>query len=78
MYSLMRFSDSLIVEGCIVEATRNRIRAIVPGLDDAIQLRRKGTQWFSENGEPVSFEFLALDLPQEQTVARPMTARAAG
>jgi len=66
------------VEAFILKATKNRIRVVAAGFDDAIQLRRVGQQWFSETGEPVTFEFLAADSPGRTASAEnPMTSRAA-
>jgi len=78
MYSLIGFSNAVIAEALVLKITKNRIRVVVAGLDDAIQLRRVGQQWFSETGEPVTFEFLAADTPEWTAPAEnPMTSRAA-
>ena len=78
MYSLIGFSDAVVVEAFVFQAGKNRIRAVVAGLDDALELRRLGSQWFAETGELVSFEFLASDAPVRATLAAaPMTSRAA-
>ncbi len=79
MYSLIGFSNAVVVDAIVLKATKNRMRIVVPGLDDAIELRRNGPQWFSENGETVSFEFLASNAPEVRTaVAPPLTSGAAG
>lgn len=78
MYSLIGFSNSVVVEAVVIHATKRRIRAVVAGLDDAIELRRVGSQWYSENGEVVTFEFLASDAPEvTATASHPLVSRAA-
>lgn len=78
MYSLIGFSNAVMVEAFVFQTGKNRIRAVVAGLDDTLELRRLGSQWFSETGERVSFEFLASDTPQLTAYAAPgMTSRAA-
>jgi len=78
MYALIGFSDAIVVEAFVFQANRNRIRAVVAGLHDAVELRRIGSQWFSETGECVSFEFLVSDAPEwADSAAQPMTSSAA-
>ena len=78
MYSLIGFSNAVIAEALVLKITKNRIRVVVAGLDDAIQLRRVGQQWFSETGEPVTFEFLAADTPEcTASPSHPKASRAA-
>jgi len=78
MYSLIGFSNAVVVEAFVFQASENRIRAVVAGLDDAVELRRIGSQWFSETGECVSFEFLVSDAPGwADSAAQPMTSSAA-
>ena len=77
MYSLMSVAAGMVLEAVIVHRTRNRMRVIVPGFSDALELRRSGQAWFTEVGEPVEFEFLA-DLPStEHKVAEQIPFRRA-
>ena len=71
MYSLIGFSNAVVVEAFVFPAGKNRIRAVVAGLDDALELRRLGSQWFSETGESISLEFLASDATQAVALRGP-------
>ena len=78
MYSLIGFSNAVVVEAVILKATRNRMRVVLVGLDDVLELRRVGSEWFSETGEAVTVEFLAADAPASATqVDQPLMSRAA-
>ena len=82
MYSLIEFSKAVTVEAFVFQTGKNRMRAVVAGLEDALELRRIGSHWFSEYGESVSLEFLAgpewsTPAPQAMTAAHLEAARSA-
>lgn len=59
MLTLLTVCDGTTIEAVIVHRTRSRMRAIAPGLSDALDLRRNGRGWSLDSGEPVQFEFFA-------------------
>ena len=78
MYSLIGFSNAVVVEAVVLKAAKNTIRVAIAGLDDALVLKRVGPEWYSEAGERVAFEFLAADAPEWATpAAYPLMSRAA-
>ena len=58
MYSLIGFSNAVVAEAFVFRTGRNRMRAVVAGLGDALELCRIGNYWYSEYGESVSLEFV--------------------
>jgi hypothetical protein len=58
MYTLISYPAGVVIEGVIVSRTRNRMRVVAAGMPDALELRRTGSDWFTENGEEIRFEFL--------------------
>ena len=64
MYSLIGFSNAVVVEAVVLKAAKNTMRVAIAGLDDALVLKRIGPEWSSEAGERVAFEFLAADAPE--------------
>ena len=77
MYTWISYSAGIVIEGVIVSRTRNRMRVVAAGMPDALELRRAGQKWLTENGEAVQFEFLASDFSSHSEV-RPALARGAG
>ena len=77
MYSLIGFSNAVVVEAVVLKTGKTRLRVAVAGLDDTLELQRVGPEWFSETGERVTFEFLAAEAPERTTAAHLMTSRAA-
>ncbi len=59
MYLLIRYSNGEVVEAVVLSARGNRMRIAISGDDDASELMRDGSQWFSGTGESVEFEFVA-------------------
>ena len=79
MYSLIGFSNAVVVEAFVYRTGENRMRAVVAGLRDALELKRLGSGWISEYGETVSFEFVSLDAAAESTSApQALTSSATG
>ena len=78
-YTLMTFAAGITVEAVILARTSRRMRVVVPGLPDAIELRRSGSQWLAPDHQAVDFDFL---MPTWQadgvlTAPRPNQARTA-
>jgi len=71
MYTLISYPVGVVIEGVIVSRTRNRMRVVAAGMPDALELRRTGSNWLTENGEEVQFEFLATDFPSAGEVRSP-------
>ena len=61
MYTLISFPAGVIVEAVVLATGPNRLRAVAAGIADAIELQCSGSQWLTEKGEPVEFEFLMSD-----------------
>jgi hypothetical protein len=57
MYLLIGYPSGVIVEAVALAKGRNRLRVVVPGLPDTIELKRAGEQWITAEGQPVSLEF---------------------
>ena len=49
------------LEGVVLAAGQNRIRAAMRGVADVTELRREYSQWTLESGEPVNLELLLGD-----------------
>jgi hypothetical protein len=77
MYTLLRYVAGVVVEGVVFPRGKNRIRAVVAGFPDTIELRRSGLQWFTATGEEVEFDFLMSNTCQGESVAAPEPARVA-
>ena len=71
MYTLISYLHGVAIEGVIVSRTRNRMRVVAAGMPDALELRRTGLNWLTEDGEEVQFEFLAVDFPARAVVRSP-------
>ena len=78
MYSLIGFSGSVIVEAFVYQTSKNRMRAVVAGLRDALELRRLGSGWISEYGETVTFEFVGFDAAAAISAPQALASSAAG
>jgi len=59
MYTLVSFAGAVLLDGLVLERTANRMRLVVSGMADALELQRAGEDWFTEKGESVEFQFLA-------------------
>ncbi len=58
MYLMMRYLDGTTIDGVGLAISKDRIRLVVPGSFDTIELRREYSQWMNEAGEPVEFAAL--------------------
>ena len=58
MYMLISYPVGIIVEALVLVKGRNHMRVAAAGFPDTIELRRAGTQWFTETRQPVEFDFL--------------------
>ncbi len=58
----VRFADASVQLAIMLATIGNRVRAAVPGRDDAVEFRLKDGQWFDEAGNLVTIEF---DLPDK-------------
>jgi len=62
MYTLIKLTDGSVREAVVLANTRSWMRLASPGLEDVLELRLHGVDWFDERGEPVQFGFfLATD-----------------
>jgi len=73
MYLLMSYPAGITLEAVILAKGRNRMRIVVAGLPDTVELKRSGEAWLAE-GQPVEFEFLMA--AGAESAAAPASARA--
>jgi hypothetical protein len=78
MYLLIRYPAGVIVEALVLGKGKNRMRAAVAGFSDTIELRRSGSQWFTETSEPIEFDFLMSNAYASENVWPVRAARAIG
>ena len=64
---VIRYSDGSYVEGVIHRLQGGTVRAVVAGVDDALEYRLIREQWTSEMGVVVTFEF-TLDLEKKMNL----------
>ena len=57
MRILIRYSDMTVQGAMLLAAIGPRVRAAVPGCDDALEFTRTGEQWLAEDGRAVEIEF---------------------
>ena len=74
MYTLIRYPVGIIVEAVVLFNRKNRMRVAAAGFPDAIEFRRSGTQWVTENREPVEFDFLLSNSHPGASVSQSGTA----
>jgi hypothetical protein len=81
MYLLMSYPVGVTMEAVILAKGRNRMRVVVAGLPDTVELKRSGAAWMAD-GEPVQFDFLMASVTQNARVSRSVrpgaTRKAAG
>ncbi|HEY2018677.1 MAG TPA: hypothetical protein VGH38_34465 [Bryobacteraceae bacterium] len=79
MYMLMGYSEAVVVETVVLDASANFMRVAAVGFEDTIELTRIGNQWFGEEGERVEIQFIcSLEPETRNTVpAHHVKARAA-
>jgi len=57
MYLLMSYPAGITMEAVILAKGRNRMRIVVAGSPDTVELKRSGEAWMAD-GQPVELEFL--------------------
>jgi hypothetical protein len=75
MYTLIKYSPGIIVEGVVLARGPNRMRIAAAGFPDTIELRRSGSQWLTSTRQPVEIEFLMSDSKAEVSVSSLTPAR---
>ena len=61
MYLLIKYPGGIIVEGVLVAKGKDRLRVIIAGFPDTVELKREGTMWSTSHRELVEIEFLMSD-----------------
>jgi hypothetical protein len=69
MRILIRYSDNTAQAAMLLATIGSRVRAAVPGCDDAVEFTRTGERWLGEDGRPVDIEFDAAEDSAEWSVA---------
>ncbi len=60
MYGIIfDYGGARFIEVAVLGLEANRLRLILKGGSDAIDLKRKGSEWISETGEAFSVGFIA-------------------
>ena len=57
MRILIRYSDSTVQAAILLSTIGSRVRAAVPGCDDAVEFTWTSQRWLAENGQAVEIEF---------------------
>ena len=57
MRILIRYSDSTVQAAILLATIGSRVRAAVPGCDDAVEFTWTSQRWLAENGQAVEIEF---------------------
>ncbi len=76
MYLLMRYPAGITREAVILAKGRNRMRVVVAGQPDTIELKFSVSQWLAGKDQPVEFDFLMASASQSDAVSA--SARACG
>jgi hypothetical protein len=77
MYLMIRYAGGSIVEGVVLAREADRLRVVVPGYPETIELRRTGALWSTDNGEEVEFCFVMGGKCQAERVFSSTAAYAA-
>jgi hypothetical protein len=77
MYILIRYPVGIIVEGVVLARGPNRLRVAAAGIEDTIELKRSGKEWFTETRQPVEFDFLMSHAQSEESAVCSTPPRAA-
>jgi hypothetical protein len=75
MYTLISYPAGIIFEAVVLDVKENRMRVAASGIDDTLELKRIGAQWYAEGGKFVEFEFLACGAPQKQTRRKTLSVK---
>lgn len=78
MYTLIGYPVGVIVEAVLLAKAPNRMRFAAAGFPDVFELRRSGSQWLTETGQPVEIEFILFSARQGECSSKPALAGAAG
>ena len=54
---VIRYSDSTVQGAILLASIGSRVRAAVPGFDDAVEFTWTGERWLAEDGRAVRIEF---------------------
>ena len=57
MRMVIRYSDSTVQAAILLATFGDRVRAAVPGSDDAVEFTRASGRWLAEDGRAVEIEF---------------------
>jgi hypothetical protein len=57
MRMVIRYSDSTVQAAILLATIGDRVRAAVPGSDDAVEFTRASERWLAEDGRAVEIEF---------------------
>ena len=65
MFALISYPAGVVTECLILGRQENRIRVVVPGLPDTIELEYRNSAWTSGSGEQFQLEFVSAIATQE-------------
>jgi hypothetical protein len=77
MYVLIRYAGGSIVEGVVLAKGMDRLRIAAAGFPEAIELRRTGALWSTDDGEEVEFYFIMCDTCRAERASSATAACAA-
>lgn len=60
MQMMLLFENGRRVEALLLAADADRMRVVVPGLRDALELRLIEDQWMTEEGDAVDIELMMV------------------
>ena len=69
MYLLIRYPGGIIAEGVVLAKGEDRLRVVVAGFPDAVELKRVGGAWSTCRSEVVEIDFLMSDQRESQSLA---------
>ena len=68
MYLLIRYPGGIIAEGVVLAKGEDRLRVVVAGFPDAVELKRVGGAWSTCRSEVVEIDFLMSDQHESQAL----------
>ena len=74
MYLLIRYPGGIIAEGVLLAKGRDRLRVVVAGFPDTVELKRAGEMWSTCRRELVEIDFLMSAQCQSQTLSSSVTS----
>jgi len=63
MHMILCYPTGRYTDAILLSATRDRMRVIVQGQEDTLELCQIGTQWISDSGSSVEIQSLFTDDP---------------